>query len=295
MRMPATLIATNHPVRAALLIALCCAATLAGTALAQDPEPPDKPHQPRQQENPCISPGAKRLLCPDLVMRRPWGLYTDSGAKRGHVVLRAGNVIDSVGDGPAELFGTRIGPRFMRARQRIHLRGGGRVGVATNGRLQFKFAHLSRYWWKFYNAARFELWRVNGRGRRTKLVRTGPKVAYCLRDLVRTRPNLERSPGGPVYPACSNSSQAEHVTLGTSVGWADIYPPTYPEQWIDVTGLRGCFAYVHIADPNNRIYESDEDNNEAQVIVRLPFRPAERRKGCRGRDRGRTYGSSPYG
>jgi hypothetical protein len=285
-------------VRATLLIALCCAATLAGTALAQDPEePPDNPppaEHPRQDDNPCISPRAKRLLCPDLVMRRPWGLYTDSGVKRGHVVLRAGNVIDSVGDGPAELFGTRIGPRFMRARQRIYKRAGGKIGVATHGRLQFKFAHLSRFWWKFYNAARFELWRVDKRGRRSKLVRTGPKVAYCLRDLERTRPTLKRSPGGPVYPACSTSSQAQHVTLGTSVGWADIYPPTYPEQWIDVTGLRGCFAYVHIADPNNRIYESDEDNNEAQVIVRLPFRPTERRTGCRGRDRGRPYGYSPY-
>jgi hypothetical protein len=38
-----------------------------------------------------------------------------------------------------------------------------------------------------------------------------------------------------------------------------------------VTGLRGCFAYVQIADPKNGIYESHEGNNEAQRIVRLPF------------------------
>ena len=63
------------------------------------------------------------------------------------------------------------------------------------------------------------------------------------------------------------------MTLGTSLGWADIYPPAYPEQWIDVTGLRGCFAYVHIADPENGIFESNEDNNEAQAIIRLPFSP----------------------
>ena len=97
-------------------------------------------------------------------MRRPYGLYTDRLTKAGHTVLRAGNVIDSVGTGPAELFGTRIGPRFMRGRQRIYTRDGGRIGVATGARLQFKFAHQSRYWWKFYNAARFELWRVDERG-----------------------------------------------------------------------------------------------------------------------------------
>jgi hypothetical protein len=269
---------------------MCCAATLAGSALAAQPSQVEQP----PAENPCIGPDAGLLRCPDLVMRRPWGLYTDRLTKPGHTVLRAGNVIDSVGDGPAELYGTRIGPRFMRARQRIHTRDGGRIGVATGGRLQFKFAHLDRFWWKFYDAARFELWRVDSQGRRMRLVRTGPKVAYCLRDLVHTRPGLRRSPRRAVYPACSNKSRAQHVTLGTSVGWADVYPPTYPEQWIDVTGLHGCFAYVHIADPSNRLYESDEDNNEAQVIVRLPFQPRERRKGCRGPDRGLSYGNGTY-
>ncbi|MGH2805428.1 MAG: lysyl oxidase family protein, partial [Thermoleophilaceae bacterium] len=244
-------------------------------------------------ENPCIGPEAKRLRCPDLVMRRPYGMYTDRLTKRGHTVLRAGNVIDSVGAGPAELHGVRTSRRFMRARQRIYLRRGGRIAVRTGARLQFKFAHQQRYWWKFYDAARFELWRVDSRGRRTRRVRTGPKVAYCLRDLSRTRPRLRRSPRRRVYPECSTRSRARRETIGTSVGWADIYPPAYPEQWIDVTGLRGCFAYVHIADPENGIYESNEDNNEAQVIVRLPFRRSAERRGCRGRDRGRPYRDRP--
>ncbi len=245
-------------------------------------------------DNPCIGPDAGELRCPDLVMRRPYGLYTDRLTRAGHTVLRAGNVIDSIGAGPAELHGRRIGPRFMRAHQRIHTRDGGRIAVETGARLQFKFAHQSRYWWKFYNAARFELWRVDDAGERTRLVRVGPKVAYCLRDLTRTRPRLRSSPRRAVYPACSTNRRAERVTLGTSIGWADIYPPAYPEQWIDVTGLRGCFAYVHIADPQNRIYESDEDNNEAQAIVRLPFKPEARRRGCEGVERGRSFDPDLY-
>ena len=146
--------------------------------------------------------------------------------------------------------------------------------MRTGARLRLKLAHLGLRWWKFYNAARFELWRVDAQGKRTEKVRTGPKVSYCLRDLTHTRPTLPpRSPYLPHYPACSTNVTLRQDTLGTSVGWADIYPPSYPEQWIDVTGLRGCFAYVHIADPENGVYESNEDNNEAQVIVRLPFRP----------------------
>ena len=46
-----------------------------------------------------------------------------------------------------------------------------------------------------------------------------------------------------------------------------------------MTGLRGCFAYVHIADPENGIYESNEDNNEAQAIIRLPYRSDRPRQG----------------
>ena len=51
---------------------------------------------------------------------------------------------------------------------------------------------------------------------------------------------------------------------------------------------------MHIADPKNGIYESDEDNNEAQVIVRLPFDNKRRRTGCRGRDVGRGFDPRDY-
>ena len=83
-------------------------------------------------------------------------------------------------------------------------------------------------------------------------------MSYCLRDLKRTRPRA-RSPRGRVYPACNTNPAARRVRLGTSVGWSDIYPPAYPEQYLDVTGLRGCFAYRHTADPRNGIYESNEE------------------------------------
>jgi hypothetical protein len=245
--------------------------------------------------NPCLGPDAMSLRCPDLVMRRPWGLYADRLTKAGHTVLRAGNSIDNVGLGPAELQGVRTHRRWMRAHQRIYRTDGSRLAVQTGARLEFKYAHLDRFWWKFHDAARFELWRLDRKGERTRRVRVGPKVAYCLRDLARTRPELHRSPRRSVYPACSNDRKRKNDTLGTSIGWSDIYPPSYPEQWIDVTGLHGCFAYVHIADPENGIFELDEHNNAAQIVVRLPFEAGHRRGGCKGRDRGKPfYGYDGY-
>jgi hypothetical protein len=284
--------ATTAGVRAVrTLIAICCAGAALG---AVEPPAGSPPVRAQVDDNPCISAFARGLRCPDMVMRRPYGLYADPATRRGRVLLRAGNVIDSVGRGPIELHGVRYNRVYMHARQRIYKRGGGRIAVRTGARLRLKLAHLSLRWWKFFNAARFELWTLDAQGRRVERVRTGPKVSYCLRDLTHTRPALARSPYLPVYPACNTNPSRRHVTLGTSVGWADIYPPSYPEQWIDVTGLRGCFAYVHIADPANGIYESNEDNNEAQVVVRLPFRQSERRRGCRGRDRGKVHDPRQY-
>ena len=132
-----------------------------GLGVPAEPPPGSAPVRAPVDENPCIGVEAAQLRCPDLVMRRPYGLYTDRLTKAGSTVLRAGNVIDSVGAGPAELRGTRTGRRWMSARQRIHRRGGGLLVVRTGARLQFKFAHQQRYWWKYYDAARFELWRVD--------------------------------------------------------------------------------------------------------------------------------------
>jgi hypothetical protein len=268
---------------------------LAGVAVVVGPGAAGAGDSSRAQvsENPCLTESARFLNCPDLVMKRPFGLYAERS--RGRTLLRAGNSIDSVGRGPAELHGVRTAPRFMRARQRIYRRAGGRIGVETGARLEFKHAHLGRRWWKFHNAARFELWRLDGGGRRVRLVRVGPKVSYCLRDFAHSRPWLRRSPRSRVYPACDTYPARQRETIGTSVGWSDVYPPSYPEQWINVTGLRGCFAYVHIADPGNGIYESNEDNNEATVVVRLPWRGS-RARGCRGRlPAPGSGGSDPYG
>jgi hypothetical protein len=255
----------------ALALTATVCAMAAGPALSRARDP-----------NPCLTPEKANLRCPDLKMEPPFGLYADGLTRPGRVLLRAGNSIDSVGEGPVELHGVRSSRYLMRARQRIYRKGGGRIGVRTGARLYFKFAHEHRRWWKFRYAARFELWRLNREGQRIHQVRKGPKVSYCLRDLKHTHGGLPGSPRHRVYPACNTSFGIRRVTLGTSIGWSDRYPAAYPEQWIDVTGLRGCFSYVHKADPHDRIYESNEDNNEGHVVVRLPFRPRNPRGRCRG-------------
>jgi hypothetical protein len=223
----------------------------------------------QREDNPCRGPERAQLRCPDLQMRPPYDIHVER-TPGGRVLLHATNAIKSRGRGPIELRGRRTGRREMRVRQHIYRVGGPAINVRTRGELYFYFIPGQGRYWKFASAARFEIWSLDRRGLRKRLVRTGPKLHYCFRDFERTDPS-PRTPRVRVYPGCNQNSRKRAVTLGTSVGWSDIYPSTYHENWIDVTGLRGCFAFVHRADPRNHIYESHEGNNDAQRVVRLPW------------------------
>jgi Lysyl oxidase len=235
------------------------------------PRPLRPPRPPPPVPRPCTGASAERLRCPDLVMARPYDLYLDRTTRPGRALLRATSAIHNLGRGPVELRGRRTGRREMAARQHIHRRAGGFVSYATGAELYFFFIPGQGRYWKAEDAARFQLWSLDSAGRRRKLVRRGPKQYYCFRDLTRTHPRPS-SPRYRQFPGCSQNPGVRGVTLGTSVGWSDIYPASYPEQWIDVTGLRGCFAYRLVADPEDRILELRERNNAAQRIVRLPYR-----------------------
>lgn len=221
--------------------------------------------------DPCAGPEAAKLLCPDLRIGPPSDLYLQHTA-RG-TLLRATSDVRSRGLGPMELHGRRNGPRSMRVSQRIYRVGGGHIEVPTEASLRFTDvgSYYGGRYWKVHQLAHFELWSVDGHHRLVRRVRTGPKLNYCLRDLERTRPG-RRSPRDFHYPGCSQDPYRDAVTLGTSVGWSDIYPADYSKQWIKVGGLRGCFAFVMRVDPNRLLYESNEHDNSSRRLVRLPFR-----------------------
>jgi hypothetical protein len=220
--------------------------------------------------NPCDD-ARLALKCPDLRMAPPSDLHV---RRAGHRVrLLTSNHIVNVGAGPLELVGTKdpARSRFAKAVQVIRTRAGRPVYFPAAGWIYWKAIPGQGHYWKYYRAARFELWTLNPDGTRGAVVRTGPKLTYCFRDLARVRA-WARTPRHRVFPACSQSYGQRALRLGVSPGWADIYPWTYHQNWIDVTGLRGCFAFVHRADPTGALVEQHEDNNLAQRIVRLPAR-----------------------
>jgi hypothetical protein len=233
---------------------------------------------------PCTEP-VRAVRCPDLVMRRPYGLR-ELRSPKGRHLLAATNAIVNVGEGPLEIRATRkgTGPR-MTTRQVLRPRPGAQpVVLPPSGSVEYFDTRTRGTYWKYHGAARFTLRPIAADGTVGPVRRTGPKVDYCFRDLRRVRrldarTGYDRSPQGEQFGACSTSAGARRLTLGTSVGWADIYPSTYPLNWIDVTGLRGCFAYSHTVDPGNELAELREDNNTGTTVVRLPWKGSGAR-GC---------------
>lgn len=266
---PADCAGMPKPVRRRVL-ALMAALGAAVSAPAGAQEPPSGPPEaipPALDLNPCHDP-LLALRCPNLRMAPPGDLHVQRAGRT--VRLLATNRIVNVGEGPLEVRGIRgSDPRFARAYQVIHTRTGGVEYFPEAGWIYWKAIPGQGHYWKYYRAARFELWSLNPDGTRAQMVRTGPKLSYCFRDLRRVR-SWKRTPRQPVYPACSQDAGRQGLLLGVSPGWADIYPSTYHENWISITGLRGCFAFVHRADPLDDLIEEDENDNMAQRTIRLP-------------------------
>jgi hypothetical protein len=188
------------------------------------------------------------------------------------VRLLAENRIINIGRGALELRARHSGVgRFAPAVQIVRSASGAVLRFPGAGFVYWKAIPGQGHYWKFWRAARFELWTLRADGTRDRLLRTGPKLSYCFRDLKRVR-DFRRTPRRRVFGACSQSARPGGLRLGTSAGWADIYPWRYHENWISVTGLRGCFAFVHRADPLDSLIEEREDDNLGIRHIRLPAR-----------------------
>jgi hypothetical protein len=157
----------------------------------------------------------------------------------------------------------------MKAKQRIHDVHGKLHTYDTGAWLGWKSIKGQGHYWKFRDAGIFEIWSLDEHGRPKKLKSTGEKQYYCLRDLVHTKPGGS-SPSSAVYPACSQTHDISRVTLGTSVGWSDVYPSTYQDQYVDITGLKGKYGFFQTVDPENGLWETDEHDNGGEAVVDLP-------------------------
>ena len=187
------------------------------------------------------------------------------------VLLRATSDVRSRGRGPMELHGRRDGPRRMAVRQRIYRAGGGHIEVRSRATL--RFADVGAL--TAAPTGRSTSWPASscaGRPRDGSLgavVRTGPKLNYCLRDLDRTRPG-RRSPSTATTPAATRTppGPGHPRHLGRLVG----HLPGRLRQAVDQRRRPARLLRLHDdRRPQHLLYESNEHDNTSRRLVRLPF------------------------
>jgi hypothetical protein len=214
-------------------------------------------------------------LLPDLQTQRLSNLSISTSS--GQRLLRFANEIANLHTGPLELFpvsedcdGDGQSKNDRTGYQRIYFDSDGN-GYFTRGidsasttvKVGCFVNHPRHHHWHTEDFADYRLYTFVG-GVRGAIVGASEKVSFCIIDS-RLVSALPGTPTSAYYRTCDRAD-----TQGMSVGWSDIYGANLVGQSIDITGLAdGTYCLVSVADPVNRISETDDENNEASVKVTI--------------------------
>jgi len=120
--------------------------------------------------------------------------------------------------------------------------------------------------WHFEDYASYQLFDLAG-----NLVKKHSKVGFCLVDNHHVSDgSLPGDPGAGGYYGHVVSVCGDLQVQGVSVGWADTYFWSLPGQFIGIGGVAdGNYCLVSTTDPDNRIKETDENDNEARLQIAI--------------------------
>lgn len=202
---------------------------------------------------------APAALLPDLVVRQPGDLWIQTG-NDGVREIRFSTSVANVGEGPLEMLGRyEEATEMTLASQRI-LHVDGSTSEQEIGRF---LLHPGHEHWHFEDFFVFELWTVED-GRLGDLVATTGKLTFCLVD---SYPVGEPVPNGVAKPSileCNSEVQ------GLSAGWEETYEADWDGQELDIPEVPdGTYAIRTIVDPDGRIREMNDANNESVVLVQI--------------------------
>jgi hypothetical protein len=266
--------ATSLRYRAIIAIAIAAASAVVIVALALAAE---------------ARSGGEIRLRPDLTIIRPHHARLEQSDK-GVLRIRFDNTVANQGTGPLEIFpeegpvaecnpegapeeGRYAGQRVFLDNPQADSTGyferddDSAFDEERVGCMRF---HPQHSHWHLEDFARYELRRLA----HGDLVGASNKVGFCLLDGLTpsgTLPGAPRSgyyPDDPENPDLRNCSQTS--TNGISIGWADVYTSPLQGQSIKVSGIRrGNYCLLSAVDPENRLEELDDDNNERGTPLRI--------------------------
>ena len=200
------------------------------------------------------------LLDASLGWGHGWRL--DQTTMTGRVLLRLATAMGNRGTGPLEVWGGTVSGSVQQVYQRVYSANG-----TVRDRLAGSFTYHPQHGHVHFDAfAIYNVRRVTPTGGVGAIIAAGQKTSFCLANIYN------------YWPAVAEAAVVKHgrggsacgTIQGVSPGFADVYGSHLPDQWIDVTGVpTGDYWLEIIADPDNRLQETDETNNV--VVLRIAY------------------------
>ena len=210
-------------------------------------------------------------LKPDLVpladVGNNWvyGWYLDQSTDPNKVLLRLSTTVANLGDGPLEMWGGNTIGSQQEVFQRIYDSNGG----YSDSLAGFFVYHATHGHIHFEGFAYYFLREVTAGGGVGDTVAGGEKVSFCLLNVTQVDANLTNS-----TLAHGRGGNSCGSIQGISVGYADVYGASLPDQWIDVTNVpSGTYWLEVVADPENRVEEVDDTNNIVRIQIQYTRPP----------------------
>lgn len=99
--------------------------------------------------------------------------------------------------------------------------------------------------------------------------RTGSKTTFCIMDTTGVNTQMAGASGSAVFNLCPTQDPSFN-TQGMSVGWGDTYGSHLVGQSLNINGLAdGMYRLRNVFDPNGRVLETLESDNEACRHIEL--------------------------
>lgn len=202
-------------------------------------------------------------LLPELLPFGPSEFHMDKLS--GRTILRFTGKFWNAGDAPHELIskeqtGASAGDGYLDTYQRIAQKGGGYRDVLVG-----KFLwHAQHDHYHYANFGDYVLQPLNT-GSDAKPNTITQKTTFCMRD---DDPVMLNASGKPL-PRIIGGDCGKYRQV-VSVGWADTYRYTLPDQWFDVNDLpAGIYRASFVLDPLRSFIEKNRDNNSAVTFVQI--------------------------
>ena len=200
--------------------------------------------------------GAQELL-PNLRALPAGDISIVPNASTGNLEIRFSATSWNSGNGPMEIVAGETGSAGQNVYQRVYTSTG-----TFNDYLAGTFIwHPEHAHFHFQQYAVYTLTPINAPG---KSKRDAYKTSFCIMDTGKFDGRLPGAPKREVYRTCFDIRQ------GMSVGWGDTYGAGVAGQAIDLTGYDdGLYDLTVEFDPDNRILETNDNDNKACVRLQL--------------------------